>query len=1109
MTNFVEFRLLDPDLQTVHGILPFQKGDLYLQLNEPGSGSVKTALDIASAALVESAGFIETHYRDAVRGGFFVENLGESDVNAGEEAGRGLEISGRGALALLEDAVVWTDGSGANKRIYSGTQAAMLIELMEEAQTRGGLAIVDWDFTDTLDSDGVAWTDDFPLELTVGTSLLDVVRQIAKTGIDFEMTPDGSGNYVLSAYKDGIGSDKSETVYFRVGVNCTEVSHSEAGGGIRNALLVKYKNGYTSAQDAASITARRRREGVLNYDFVQRPDNAVTFANAELQGKKDPKRQISVKIYDGAGPRAFVDYSLGDTITLDTRGTEEEYRIRGIHLSWVDNEHAEVIVDLNSMILENEIRVTQDVDWLLNEWKTAHDAGLLEVSFWAAIGNPNITYVVSDMLIVGDYLYVASTDGHLLIYSISAGTWTRVPLGYTPVCLEHLNGFIYLGCFHKVLKYEIATGTLTSVADVVYSDPLQESVFGIAVLGNYIHCIGTFDSIGGVATTGNSMRYDTVGGTWTDTGSASGFLLSDGTNLYSGATVWAGGTTWNALGTSPGTILCMAMFGTQILAGTSTGDHLYVWDGSTWSTFGGGVSGTVRGLAVYLTDVYVVGSFTDEGNYIAKYSGGEWWALEDGLNAYASHVVLHQSHDNVDLYVGGTFTEADGKPALKLAAYFNNFAALTEYLETAGGESFNLGEAIHAATAKTPMVGADEMSLWDSITQRLRKITWTNILASIKTFTDGLYVALTGNQTVAGVKTFTSDPIIPDEAYDATAWNGSLEPPTKNAVRDKIESMSGGGGTPAGSDTQVQFNDGGAFGADAGFVFDKANDSLQLGGSPPSVTASAFTQVAEGVSAGHLLFTWGSGFASYIRGFFARGTVASPTAVQADDPEFRVRGAAYDGASYPSSNAEILFLANENQDATHHGSRVEIHTTPNASTTLTKVFTAKNDGNVNIEAGKQYQVNGAQHLHSAADITSGSLSNDRLGNTRFSLPFASYAALASPISASPAFPYAVTLPSFTIYPKQWSQGVVTGATNNGSNYWKLELLYTNAGVTTVAATVTTAALGTNTTAVLTTTSFDLSSYTQASHIRFAIRATKVGAPSDLNAHGPNVEYTLS
>lgn len=40
--------------------------------------------------------------------------------------------------------------------------------------------------------------------------------------------------------------------------------------------------------------------------------------------------------------------------------------------------------------------------------------------------------------------------------------------------------------------------------------------------------------------------------------------------------------------------------------------------------------------------------------------------------------------------------------------------------------------------------------------------------------------------------TFSGDIIVPDEAYDATNWNGSLEVPTKNAVRDKIESMSSG-----------------------------------------------------------------------------------------------------------------------------------------------------------------------------------------------------------------------------------------------------------------------------------------------------------------------------
>ncbi len=46
----------------------------------------------------------------------------------------------------------------------------------------------------------------------------------------------------------------------------------------------------------------------------------------------------------------------------------------------------------------------------------------------------------------------------------------------------------------------------------------------------------------------------------------------------------------------------------------------------------------------------------------------------------------------------------------------------------------------------------------------------------------------TGNETIAGIKTFSSSPLVPDQVYGA-GWNGSLEPPTKNAVYDKIETI--------------------------------------------------------------------------------------------------------------------------------------------------------------------------------------------------------------------------------------------------------------------------------------------------------------------------------
>lgn len=69
---------------------------------------------------------------------------------------------------------------------------------------------------------------------------------------------------------------------------------------------------------------------------------------------------------------------------------------------------------------------------------------------------------------------------------------------------------------------------------------------------------------------------------------------------------------------------------------------------------------------------------------------------------------------------------------------------------------------------------------------------------------------------------------VADDAYDATNWNGSFEVPTKNAVRDKFESLTGA--TPGGSSGQVQYNNSGAFGGTPEFI---------VGASVPSIQDSA------------------------------------------------------------------------------------------------------------------------------------------------------------------------------------------------------------------------------------------------------------------------------
>lgn len=57
--------------------------------------------------------------------------------------------------------------------------------------------------------------------------------------------------------------------------------------------------------------------------------------------------------------------------------------------------------------------------------------------------------------------------------------------------------------------------------------------------------------------------------------------------------------------------------------------------------------------------------------------------------------------------------------------------------------------------------------------------------------------------------------------------NGTL---TDNGDGTASLTTGGGGGTPGGSDTQVQFNDASAFGGDAGFTYNKTTDALTLAG---------------------------------------------------------------------------------------------------------------------------------------------------------------------------------------------------------------------------------------------------------------------------------------
>lgn len=146
---------------------------------------------------------------------------------------------------------------------------------------------------------------------------------------------------------------------------------------------------------------------------------------------------------------------------------------------------------------------------------------------------------------------------------------------------------------------------------------------------------------------------------------------------------------------------------------------------------------------------------------------------------------------------------------------------------------YDMGAQITAATAKTTPVDADMLGISDSAASNvLKKLSWANIKATLKAYFDTLYAPI-----------------------------------------------GGGGGSVAGSDKQVQFNDGGSMGAEADLAYDKTTNALSIGslatpgivqgGAPATATSSGAALAVKGGAAGA---TSGAGGAVSVSGTDATGT---------------------------------------------------------------------------------------------------------------------------------------------------------------------------------------------------------------------------------------------
>lgn len=201
---------------------------------------------------------------------------------------------------------------------------------------------------------------------------------------------------------------------------------------------------------------------------------------------------------------------------------------------------------------------------------------------------------------------------------------------------------------------------------------------GINGVNGSVYSLAVFDDGSGLALF--------VGGNFTSAGGHSANRIAK----------WDGAA-WTALGSGIGgsesTVRAMASFhdgvgnaalfvgGSFLSADGVEASNIARWDGASWSSVGGGTNALVRALAVFddgsgdRPGLIAGGAFESAGdvpaNRIAKWDGAAWSPLGSGVAGSVQALAAFdgETHAGRNLYVGGTFANAGGNPATRIAKW--------------------------------------------------------------------------------------------------------------------------------------------------------------------------------------------------------------------------------------------------------------------------------------------------------------------------------------------------------------------------------------------------------------------------------------------------------
>jgi len=517
----------------------------YEQLNDVGAGSFRLHFDDdkATEANLQIGNIVKVRYRGIDYAAWIIERRRDILIAQGQEhAGKNWECSGRGTMALLEQALVYPTSlsPASDERSWSsGTRGEIMAELIDEASARGAIPLVYRSFDSIQDSDGEAWSDSQDLGYKVGRTLLDVARQHAEQGTDVYMSPTFELQYLVSK-----GSDKSRSVWFREGLNILDGSEDQDAVGLANVALVQGQDlQFLEVEDTSSTATWNRREVYLSAGNTSGTATMTALGETLLDQRSEPTEQISLTVVtDPFYP--WEDYVPGDTVWIEVPGWSHGDRVRGAYrLRSMGikerNGPCDLIInlELNSLRLEYLIRLARAMQDMLN----ANVGG--SGSAGSGLSSGDTSFVANLLRVLEDGVTAATGVDRLDFrhgLDVAAGTTTSVQVSVdeTELDLGSMAGSLDHGALAGLgdddhSQYLLATGSRVGATSTAQD-------FGVN--GIQADAISESSAGAGVTIDGVELKDDAIdapaGGHFGGTADYATFGSNGELTLYGGATVW-------------------------------------------------------------------------------------------------------------------------------------------------------------------------------------------------------------------------------------------------------------------------------------------------------------------------------------------------------------------------------------------------------------------------------------------------------------------------------------------------------------------------------------------------------------------------------------------